>query len=59
VTPDDVPEGPLCVDTDAFSFMYSRRGPYQAFRELIKGHLLIVSFATVGELRAGAVNAAV
>lgn len=57
MTPEDVPEGPLCVDTDAFSFMYSMRGPYRAFRELVQGHLLVVSFTTVGELRAGAIRA--
>lgn len=55
--PEDVPEGPLCVDTDVFSFMYLRKASHQLFRELVEGHLLVVSFATVGELRAGAVKA--
>lgn len=57
MTPGDVPEGPLCVDTDAFSFMYLRKDPHHAFRELVDSHLLVVSFATVGELRAGAIKA--
>ncbi len=57
MSPENVPEGPLCVDTDAFSFMYLRKAPHRAFRELVEGHLLVVSFATVGELRAGAIKA--
>lgn len=57
MTPDDVPAGPLCVDTDVFSFLFSRRGDHESFRRLVDGHLLAMSFATVGELRAGAYNA--
>jgi predicted nucleic acid-binding protein len=53
---EDVPAGPLLVDTDAFSFVLTRRGPHVEFAELIAGHLLALSFATVGELRAGALN---
>lgn len=49
MTPEDVPDGPLCVDTDAFSFVYLRRGRQDDFRRLLDGHLLAVSFATVGE----------
>lgn len=57
MTPEDVPGGPLCVDTDVFSFLYGRRGRHTEFRSLVEGHLLVVSFATVGELRAGAMRA--
>lgn len=55
--PADVPDGPLCVDTDVFSFLYGRRGRHAEFRPLVDGHLLVVSFATVGELRAGVMKA--
>lgn len=58
MTPEDVPDGPLCVDTDAFSFVYLGRGRKDDFRRLIDGHLLAVSFATVGELRAMTYQAA-
>lgn len=51
MTPEDVPDGPLCVDTDAFSFFYLRKGAHEQFSKLVHGHLLVVSFATVGELR--------
>lgn len=57
MTPEDVPDGPLCVDTDVFSFLYGRRGRHAEFRPLVDGHLLVVSFATVGELRAGVMKA--
>lgn len=51
--PEEVPDGPLCVDTDVFSFLFTGKGHHVAeFRELIRGHLLVMSFATVGELRA-------
>lgn len=53
MTPEEVPEGPLCVDTDVFRYLYVGKGPHHAqFGALIQGHLLVVSFATVGELRA-------
>lgn len=52
MTPEEVPEGPLCVDTDVFRYLYVGRGPHlQEFRALIRGRLLVLSFATVGELR--------
>lgn len=54
---EDVPEGPLLVDTDVFSWVTWRRGPYREFDALIEGHTLALSFATVGELRAGALKA--
>jgi len=57
VTPEDVPDGPLCLDTDVVSWILSQRGPYEDFRALTDGHLLVVSFATVGELRAGTIKA--
>lgn len=52
--PEDVAEGPLLVDTDVFSWVTWRRNRYAEYDELITGHTLAISFATVGELRAGA-----
>ncbi len=56
MTPGDVPDGPVLVDTDVFSWMAWRRGRYQEFEALLEGHELAISFATVGELRAGAIR---
>jgi predicted nucleic acid-binding protein len=50
----DVPEGPLLIDTDVFSWITWSRGRYMDFERLIVGHILLLSFATVGELRGGA-----
>lgn len=52
--PEDIPPGPLLVDTDAFSFMLTRRDRHEEFASLANGHLWALSFATVGELLAGA-----
>lgn len=57
MTPEEVPDGPLCIDTDVFSLIYLRKGAYQQFWALVQGHLLVVSFVTVGELRAMGVKA--
>jgi hypothetical protein len=57
VSPEDVPEGPLCVDTDVFSLIFTRKGRFEEFWPLIQGHVLAVSFSVVGELRAGAIKA--
>lgn len=54
---EDVPDGPLLVDTDVFSWIIWERKRYEEFRALIQGHLLAISFATVGELRSGALKA--
>jgi predicted nucleic acid-binding protein len=54
VRPEDVPPGPLLVDTDAFSWITWERGRFDEFDALIEGHVLALSFATVAELRAGA-----
>jgi predicted nucleic acid-binding protein len=55
--PGDVPAGPILVDTDVFSWLAWQRGAHLTFGPLLVGHLLVISFATVGELRAGAVKA--
>ena len=53
MTPGDVPEGPLILDTDVASFIRTGRPPGEPFKPLIRGHVLCLSFATVAELRAG------
>lgn len=50
---EDVPPGPLLVDTDVFSFLLDRKGPYEAFSRLTVGHPVGMSFVSVGEVRAG------
>ncbi len=55
--PEEVPPGPLLVDTDVFSWITWRRGRFAEFDVLVEGHLLALSFATVAELRAGALSA--
>lgn len=54
--PDDVPAGPLAVDTDVFSMVHNRRGRYAEFAPLIEGHPLALPFAVVGELKVGAIR---
>ena len=52
MNPDDVPDGPLLVDTDVISYwlLGDQRG--HAFTTLAIGHDMAVSFATYGELLA-------
>jgi predicted nucleic acid-binding protein len=57
VKPEQVPHGPLLVDTDVFSWVTWGRQRHAEFGALIQGHVLALSFATVGELRAGALRA--
>lgn len=57
MTPAEVPDGPLLVDTDIFSWITWKRGRHEEFEALVFGHVLALSFATVGELWAGAINA--
>jgi predicted nucleic acid-binding protein len=58
VTPEDVPEGPLVVDTDVASWLGWSRASGDRFAPLVAGHLLALSFATVAELWYGAEKAA-
>lgn len=46
----DVPGGPLAVDTDVFSFIHLKTGRHQEFASLVAGHPLAMPFAVVGEL---------
>jgi predicted nucleic acid-binding protein len=57
VTPADVPEGPLVVDTDVLSMVMWSRGQHLDWEPLIDGHVLTISFVTVAEVRAGALIA--
>lgn len=49
---EDVPEGPLLVDTDVVTMLRIGRGRHADFAPLVAGHLLAVSFATYGEVLA-------
>lgn len=57
--PEDVPGGPLLVDTDVFTALTWRSGKsrWTEFAALVDGHPLALPFAVVGELRAGAIKA--
>ena len=46
---DDVPAGPLLVDTDVFSIWYRKSNRQAEFQRLADGHDLAMSFASVGE----------
>lgn len=50
MTPEDVPDRPLVVDTDVASFAFLGKGRAERFKPLLDGHVLCLSFATVGEL---------
>lgn len=52
--PDEVPNGPLVLDTGAFSAIVWKKDDHEAYAALAYGHPFVLSFATVGELRAGA-----
>jgi len=52
VRPDDVPAGPILVDTDVATWLLTDADQVQAWRPLLEGHLLALSFANVGELLA-------
>jgi predicted nucleic acid-binding protein len=54
VNPQDVPDGPLLVDTDVVSYWITESSTGNAFKALVEGHELAVSFATYGELLANA-----
>ena len=54
--PEDVPPGPLAVDTDAFSAVHWGKGRRREFGGLIAGHPLAMPFPVVGELKVGAIR---
>lgn len=52
MSPDQVPPGPLLLDTDVFSYILFKKRNWMDFAALVDGHDRVLSFATVGELRA-------
>ncbi len=54
MTPADVPDGPLVVDTDIASWLRAGHAHAEPFKPLVRDHVLCLSFATVAELWAGA-----
>lgn len=50
MNPEDVPDGPLLIDTDVVSYWLMGTGLGNAFGALVAGHEQAVSFATVVEL---------
>jgi tRNA(fMet)-specific endonuclease VapC len=52
--PEDVPTGPILVDTDVFSLIHTQRQPWQDFAPFIEHRVVAVSFVTVAELWFGA-----
>ncbi len=54
MNPGDVPDGPLVVDTDVASWIRAGSQRAELYKPLLRDHVLCLSFATVGELWAGA-----
>jgi predicted nucleic acid-binding protein len=54
MSPEDVPEGPLLIDTDVVSYWVVDAPQAQRFSALVAGHELALSFGTYGELLANA-----
>jgi predicted nucleic acid-binding protein len=52
MTPDDVPAGPLLIDTDVATWLLTGASDAQPWQPLLRGHLLTLSFVNVGELLA-------
>lgn len=50
--PEDVPAGPLLVDTDVATWLLVDSDRASTWKPLLRGHLLAISFANVGELLA-------
>ncbi len=50
--PEDVPAGPLLVDTDVATWLLTGAAQRDPWVPLLRGHLLALSFANVGELLA-------
>lgn len=51
MTPADVPEGALALDTDVFSFLHIGKGRNADFAPLVAGHPFALPFPVVGELK--------
>jgi predicted nucleic acid-binding protein len=57
LTPDQVPAGPVLLDTNVVSYIARDTARAAAFKALIYGHLQVISFVTVGEVLKGAIKA--
>jgi predicted nucleic acid-binding protein len=51
MTPDEVPAGPLLVDTDVVSWIALGEGRADEFSALLVGHQLYISFVTQAEIK--------
>jgi predicted nucleic acid-binding protein len=49
VRPEDVPEGPLVVDTDVFSYLLERADRWEEFERLVSDHPRAMAFASFAE----------
>lgn len=49
--------GPVALDTDVFSWLYQRKGPYVDFADLVVGHPVALPFPVVEEIKVGAIRA--
>lgn len=54
--PDEVPEGPLLLDTTAFSYLLRGSERDRPWQELVGDHSLLIAFVTVGEVLHGALH---
>lgn len=54
MSPEDLGDSAILVDTDVFSFVVWNRGPAALYEPFLAGRLWVLSFATVAELRHGA-----
>jgi predicted nucleic acid-binding protein len=52
VKPDDVPDGPVLVDTDVSTWILTGAANLDSFKPYLKDRVLAISFATLGELLA-------
>lgn len=57
MTPEDLGDSPIVLDTGVFSLMISERQPYVRYTPFLADRLWVLSFATVAELRFGALKA--
>jgi predicted nucleic acid-binding protein len=49
VKPTEVPDGPLLIDTDVFSYLFAEHERYTSFEPLLRDRLLCMSFASYAE----------
>lgn len=57
MTPEDLGDSPVLVDTNVFSYVVWERGPHDYYEPYLTDRLWALSFVTVAELRYGAHHA--